>query len=59
MKRDLNELSLTMKWKMSTLEDESNDSLMSTKIDYEKQLSSLWVENVNIIEVLTQVGREM
>jgi len=26
---------------------------MSTKIDYEKQLSSLRVENVNIIEVLT------
>ena len=39
--------------KISSLEDESNDSLMSTKIDYEKQLSSLRVENVNIIEVLT------
>lgn len=42
-----------MKRKLASFEDESNDTLMATKIDYEKQMSGLRVENVNLVEVLT------
>ena len=54
-KRELNENGITWKRKLNTLRDENAEDVMNLKIEYEKKVSALKVDNVNMNEFLTQI----